>query len=161
MPPCPDGAPTPNAFLAGLICTKCSPHQVAHDAIYDSRSICMRQYGAAPDVHVYGDPNFTFAYVPSHLHHMVFELVKVRGADPARSWLPAIGFAMVRRVSSGFGCRCTYRASPSSHSHSSHRICTAWGSQGQGRAFRILLWMCRVLRGHARVLSISGRMLLP
>lgn len=25
---------------------------------------------------MYGDPTFTFAYVPSHLHHMVFELVK-------------------------------------------------------------------------------------
>lgn len=49
---------------------------MAHDAILDARSICMRQYGAAPEVTVYGDPNFTFAYVPSHLHHMVFELVK-------------------------------------------------------------------------------------
>eukprot|EP00798_Chlamydomonas_sp_ICE-L_P023752 gene23752-9309_t len=38
----------------GLICTKCSPVQVT----------------------VYGDPKFTFPYVPSHLHHMVFELVK-------------------------------------------------------------------------------------
>lgn len=25
---------------------------------------------------MYGDPSFTFPYVPSHLHHMVFELVK-------------------------------------------------------------------------------------
>lgn len=50
--------------------------QVAKDAIYDARSICMRQYGSAPDVVVYGDPQFSFAYVPSHLHHMVFELVK-------------------------------------------------------------------------------------
>lgn len=36
----------------------------------------MRQYASAPDVVVYGDPQFTFPYVPSHLHHMVFELVK-------------------------------------------------------------------------------------
>lgn len=27
--------------------------------------------GSAPDVDIYGDPNFTFPYVPSHLHHMV------------------------------------------------------------------------------------------
>ena len=27
-------------------------------------------------MNVYGDPSFTFPYVPSHLHHMVFELVK-------------------------------------------------------------------------------------
>ena len=36
----------------------------------------MREYGSAPDVSIYGDPSFTFAYVPSHLHHMIFELVK-------------------------------------------------------------------------------------
>jgi pyruvate dehydrogenase kinase 2/3/4 len=36
----------------------------------------MREYGLAPDVSIYGDPTFTFAYVPSHLHHMIFELVK-------------------------------------------------------------------------------------
>ena len=61
---------------AGMISTNCSPVQVAEDAIQDARAICMRQYGHAPDVTVYGDPNFTFAYVPSHLNHMVFELVK-------------------------------------------------------------------------------------
>jgi len=60
----------------GLICTKCSPVQVVMDAINDARSICLREYGSAPEVIVFGDPNFTFPYVPSHLHHMVFELVK-------------------------------------------------------------------------------------
>lgn len=60
----------------GLICTNCQPHQVVQDAIEDARSICLREYGDAPDVNVYGDPGFAFAYVPSHLHHMVFELVK-------------------------------------------------------------------------------------
>ncbi|CAA6653947.1 unnamed protein product [Spirodela intermedia] len=33
-------------------------------------------YGDAPDVNIYGDPNFTFPYVASHLHLMMFELVK-------------------------------------------------------------------------------------
>lgn len=50
--------------------------QVAEDAIADARSVCMRQYGTAPEVDVYGDANFSFPYVPSHLHHMMFELVK-------------------------------------------------------------------------------------
>ena len=27
-------------------------------------------------VDVIGNPNLVFAYVPSHLHHMIFELVK-------------------------------------------------------------------------------------
>ena len=66
----------PLARLAGMICTKCSPLQVAQDAIFDARSICQREYASAPEVTVYGDPSFTFAYVPSHLHHMTFELVR-------------------------------------------------------------------------------------
>lgn len=36
----------------------------------------MREYGSAPDVTIYSEPGMQFAYVPSHLHHMVFELVK-------------------------------------------------------------------------------------
>ena len=60
---------------AGMICTRCSPRQVAEDAIHEARGICMREYAAAPEVSVYGDPTFSFPYVPSHLHHMTFELV--------------------------------------------------------------------------------------
>lgn len=60
----------------GMINTKVSPVEVARDAIDDARAICMRQYGEAPDVEVFGDDNFTFAYVPGHLHHMLFELLK-------------------------------------------------------------------------------------
>lgn len=60
----------------GLICTQGSPMDAAMNAIDDARSICLRTYGSAPEVQVFGDPKFTFAYVPTHLHHMVFELVK-------------------------------------------------------------------------------------
>lgn len=49
---------------------------MARDAIDDARSICMRQYGDAPEVEVFGDESFTFAYEPGHLHQMLFELVK-------------------------------------------------------------------------------------
>jgi len=62
--------------LAGMICTRCSPREVAEDAIHEARGICMREYAAAPEVTVYGDPKFTFPYVPAHLHHMTFELVR-------------------------------------------------------------------------------------
>ncbi|BBN06903.1 pyruvate dehydrogenase kinase 2/3/4 [Marchantia polymorpha subsp. ruderalis] len=65
----------PSGYI-GLICTKVSPVEVAQNAIDDARSACMRTYGSAPEVHVYGDPNFSFAYVPTHLHQMLFELVK-------------------------------------------------------------------------------------
>ncbi|KDD74132.1 mitochondrial branched-chain alpha-ketoacid dehydrogenase kinase [Helicosporidium sp. ATCC 50920] len=60
----------------GLIDTRCSPARVCSDAIADARSICMRERGSAPEVTIYGDPDFACPYVPSHLHHMVFELVK-------------------------------------------------------------------------------------
>lgn len=60
----------------GLIDTTCSPGIVCADAIADARMICLREKGSAPEVGIYGDPGFTFPYVPSHLHHMVFELVK-------------------------------------------------------------------------------------
>jgi hypothetical protein len=62
-----------SADLSVVLLLSC---QVAQDAINDARSICMREYGSSPDVSIYGDPSFAFAYVPSHLHHMVFELVK-------------------------------------------------------------------------------------
>ncbi|XP_072985848.1 pyruvate dehydrogenase (acetyl-transferring) kinase, mitochondrial-like isoform X1 [Typha latifolia] len=66
----------PEPGCIGQINTRMSPMQVAHTASEDARCICLREYGSAPEVNIYGDPNFTFPYVPSHLHLMVFELVK-------------------------------------------------------------------------------------
>lgn len=53
--------PNPPPGFIGLICTRVSPVEVAQNAIDDARSACMRTYGSAPEVHVYGDPKFTFA----------------------------------------------------------------------------------------------------
>lgn len=47
--------------LLRLICTKVSPVEVAQNAVEDARSACMRTYGSAPEVEIYGDPSFTFA----------------------------------------------------------------------------------------------------
>lgn len=66
----------PREGFIGLIETRVSPHKVAQDAIDDARSICMRQYGDAPEVEIFGDPKLSFAYVPGHLHQMLFELIK-------------------------------------------------------------------------------------
>lgn len=66
----------PKKGYIGLIDTELCPRRVAQDAIDDARSICMRQYGEAPEVEIFGDANFTFAYVPGHLHQMLFELIK-------------------------------------------------------------------------------------
>ncbi|KDP28004.1 hypothetical protein JCGZ_19084 [Jatropha curcas] len=68
--------PKPPPHCIGYIHTKMSPVEVARNASEDARAICLREYGSAPDVNIYGDPNFTFPYVPAHLHLMVFELVK-------------------------------------------------------------------------------------
>ncbi|XP_015932489.1 pyruvate dehydrogenase (acetyl-transferring) kinase, mitochondrial-like [Arachis duranensis] len=68
--------PNPNPNCVGCIHTKMSPLDVTRNAIEDARAMCYREYGNAPEVTIYGDPDFTFPYVPIHLHHMVFELVK-------------------------------------------------------------------------------------
>ncbi|XP_062211382.1 pyruvate dehydrogenase (acetyl-transferring) kinase, mitochondrial-like [Phragmites australis] len=68
--------PDPEPGVIGLINTKLSPMMVARIASEDARAICMREYGSAPDVDIYGDPDFTFPYVTPHLHLMMFELVK-------------------------------------------------------------------------------------
>ncbi|CAH9114899.1 unnamed protein product [Cuscuta epithymum] len=68
--------PNPPPDCIGYIHTKMSPVEVARNASEDARSICLREYGSSPEVSIYGDPSFTFPYVPTHLHLMVFELVK-------------------------------------------------------------------------------------
>ncbi|GAV57248.1 LOW QUALITY PROTEIN: BCDHK_Adom3 domain-containing protein, partial [Cephalotus follicularis] len=59
----------------GCIHTKMSLVEVARNASEDARAMCLRE-GSSPDVNIYGDPTFTFSYVPAHLQLMVFELVK-------------------------------------------------------------------------------------
>ncbi|KAK4767139.1 hypothetical protein SAY86_014889 [Trapa natans] len=68
--------PNPPLHCVGYIHTKMSPVEVARIASEDARSICLREYGSAPEINIYGDPSFNFPYVPTHLHLMVFELVK-------------------------------------------------------------------------------------
>ena len=42
----------------------------------DARHICLREYGDAPEVMIYGAQGLAFPYIPSHLHHIMFELTK-------------------------------------------------------------------------------------
>jgi pyruvate dehydrogenase kinase 2/3/4 len=53
----------PEPGVIGLINTNLSPMAVARIASEDARAICMREYGSAPDVDIYGDPDFTFPWV--------------------------------------------------------------------------------------------------
>jgi pyruvate dehydrogenase kinase 2/3/4 len=85
---------SPCGFV-GLICEKCSPAEVARDATANAQNLCLLHYTAAPEVVVLGNTDLTFTYVTSHLHHMLFELLKnslraiveCRGPDSA-AWSP-------------------------------------------------------------------------
>ncbi|KAG4962939.1 hypothetical protein JHK86_039807 [Glycine max] len=52
--------PNPPPNCVGYIHTNMSPMNVARNASEDARSMCYREYGSAPDVRIYGDPDFTF-----------------------------------------------------------------------------------------------------
>lgn len=60
----------------GLICTNTSATKVARAAAEDARYMCERQYGQAPNVEFLGRIDLTFAYIPSHLYYVLFELLK-------------------------------------------------------------------------------------
>ena len=61
---------------AGLISERCSPAAVVEEAIGNAQSLCLLHYTVAPEVGVFGKVDLAFTYVPSHLHHMLFELIK-------------------------------------------------------------------------------------
>ncbi|KXS16257.1 alpha-ketoacid dehydrogenase kinase [Gonapodya prolifera JEL478] len=65
----------------GIICTRTSIREVASHAIEDARSICRDYFGlyTPPTVDLVmpkGKSDVEFMYIPSHLHHMLFELLK-------------------------------------------------------------------------------------
>jgi pyruvate dehydrogenase kinase 2/3/4 len=64
------------AGYVGLICEKCSAAEVANGAIEEARDLCRLHYSTSPKAGVFGSTGLTFTYVPSHLHHMMFELLK-------------------------------------------------------------------------------------
>ncbi|CAH0490919.1 unnamed protein product [Peronospora farinosa] len=60
----------------GCICESTSPAEIALAAIDTARYMCQRQYGDAPKVELHGHTDFSMPFVPSHLHHMLFEVIK-------------------------------------------------------------------------------------
>ena len=64
---------------AGVIDEECQPSEVVHDAIEDARFLAQQLYGDAPKAKIVGSTQSLetkFPYIPSHLHHIVFELSK-------------------------------------------------------------------------------------
>ena len=66
----------PTAGYIGTIALKAFPVQIARDAVQDAERACERELAFVPQVHLDGDEGATFAFLPSHLHHVIFELVK-------------------------------------------------------------------------------------
>ncbi|KAJ3154728.1 hypothetical protein HDU89_007968 [Geranomyces variabilis] len=62
----------------GIIRTRTNLGQVAWEAAQDARTICQDYYGVwgGPEIKLVGKTDVEFMYVPSHLHHMLFELLK-------------------------------------------------------------------------------------
>ena len=67
----------PEKFV-GIICTNTNVGAVAHEAIENARFVCEEHYGLfrAPPVQLVCPQNLMFMYMPSHLNHMIFELMK-------------------------------------------------------------------------------------
>lgn len=62
----------------GIICTSANVHDILQEAIENARFVCEEHYAMfrGPPVQLICPPNLTFAYVPGHLSHICFELLK-------------------------------------------------------------------------------------
>nr|AIO05519.1 Blue light receptor [Hypsizygus marmoreus] len=62
----------------GIICTKANVHDIVQEAIENARFVCEEHYAMfkGPPVQLICPKDLTFAYVPGHLSHICFELLK-------------------------------------------------------------------------------------
>ncbi|KAJ7634436.1 mitochondrial branched-chain alpha-ketoacid dehydrogenase kinase-domain-containing protein [Roridomyces roridus] len=62
----------------GIICTNANVHDIVQEAIENARFVCEEHYAMfkGPPVQLICPPNLSFPYVPGHLSHIVFELLK-------------------------------------------------------------------------------------
>jgi len=62
----------------GIICTKANVHDILQEAIENARFVCEEHYAMfkGPPVQLICPQNLNFAYVPGHLSHICFELLK-------------------------------------------------------------------------------------
>jgi pyruvate dehydrogenase kinase 2/3/4 len=77
------GGIAPPIGHVGCVDPNCKVSAVVQDAYENARFLCEQYYLAAPDLAIEQhdtvhpkDANITFTYVPSHLHHIMFELIK-------------------------------------------------------------------------------------
>ncbi|KAF8903874.1 mitochondrial pyruvate dehydrogenase [Gymnopilus junonius] len=62
----------------GIICTKANVHDIVQEAIENARFVCEEHYAmfSGPPVQLICPQDLSFAYVPGHLSHICFELLK-------------------------------------------------------------------------------------
>ncbi|KAI5117737.1 hypothetical protein M0805_004926 [Coniferiporia weirii] len=68
----------PHPDYVGIICTRANVRDIVHEAIENARFVCEEHYGMfrGPPVQLICAPELNFAYVPGHLSHICFELLK-------------------------------------------------------------------------------------
>lgn len=75
----PEASPTPcpeHPTYIGVIDTALKPAQIIEACAGFVADICELRYGVRPVLHVDGEPDTTFAFVPMHLEYIVTELLK-------------------------------------------------------------------------------------
>ncbi|CAK5264156.1 unnamed protein product [Mycena citricolor] len=62
----------------GIICTEANVHDIVQESIENARFVCEEHYAMfrSPPVQLICPPNLIFPYVPGHLSHIIFELLK-------------------------------------------------------------------------------------
>eukprot|EP00124_Ichthyophonus_hoferi_P001408 Ihof_evm11s72 gene=Ihof_evmTU11s72 len=74
------GQKNPSDKMIGVIDPKCQVTEIIEDAVESARFLCDQYYCRSPNVEVITPTNkphdMNFPYIPSHLYHMLFELLK-------------------------------------------------------------------------------------
>lgn len=68
----------PHPDYVGIICTKSNIHDIVQESIENARFVCEEHYGMfkGPPVQLICPKDLHFSYVPGHLSHICFELLK-------------------------------------------------------------------------------------
>ncbi|BEJ06236.1 hypothetical protein CcaverHIS641_0307580 [Cutaneotrichosporon cavernicola] len=68
----------PHPDYVGIICTNANVHDICHEAIENARFVCEEHYGLfkGPPIQLLCPRDLTFPYIPGHLSHICFELLK-------------------------------------------------------------------------------------
>lgn len=68
--------PSSGPGVVGIICEHTSPALVAKEAADKAMQLGRMHHGHAPKISIEGNVDLRFRYIPSHLHHMLLELLK-------------------------------------------------------------------------------------